>query len=105
MVDNILRFVASLPPSSEIVFSFVPPDDDPDGVDLEIARRAAAKFAKIGARWKSRVPPRAMVERLMNLAFRDVFHPSPELAKVRYFAGRPDKLMTPHFEQMIPATV
>jgi len=39
IVDDILRFVVSLPPSSEIVFSFVPPEDHLDGVDLEIARR------------------------------------------------------------------
>ena len=44
IVDTILRFVVSLPPWSEIVFSFVPPEDDLDGVDLEIAHRAAAKF-------------------------------------------------------------
>ena len=73
IVDDILRFVASLPPPSQIVFSFVPPDEDLNGIDLEIARRAAAKFATIGEPWKSRVRPRAMVERLMGLGFGDVF--------------------------------
>jgi O-methyltransferase involved in polyketide biosynthesis len=43
MADDILRFVASLAPSSEIVFTFVLPDDDLDGVNLEVARRAAAR--------------------------------------------------------------
>jgi O-methyltransferase involved in polyketide biosynthesis len=57
IVDTILRFVVSLPPFSEIVFSFVPPEDDLNGVDLEIARRAAVKFATIGEPWKSRVRP------------------------------------------------
>ena len=105
IVDTILRFVVSLPPWSEIVFSFVPPEDDLDGVDLEIAHRAAAKFATIGEPWKSRVRPQAMAERLKSLGFREVFHLSPELAPERYFAGRSDKLMAPHFEQMISAIV
>jgi methyltransferase (TIGR00027 family) len=105
VVDEILRFVLSLPPSSEIVFSFVPPDDDLDGIDLKIASRAAAKFATIGEPWKSRVQPRATAERLMGLGFGGVFHLSPELAQAQYFSGRSDKLTAPHFEQMIAAAV
>lgn len=105
IVDDILRFVASLPRSSEIVFSFVPPDDELDGLDLEIARLVAAKFAEIGEAWKSRVRPRTWDARLMGLGFREAFHLSPELAQVRYFAGRSDKMTAPHFEQMIAATV
>jgi methyltransferase (TIGR00027 family) len=104
-VDDILRFVVSLPPRSEIVFSFVPPDADLSGIDLEIARRAAAKFATIGEPWKSRVRPRTMAERLTGLGFGEVFHLSPALAQARYFSGRSDKLTAPHFEQMIAATV
>jgi O-methyltransferase involved in polyketide biosynthesis len=103
--DEILRFVLSLTPSSEIVFSFVPPDDDLDGIDLKIASRAAAKFATIGEPWKSRVQPRATAERLMGLGFGGVFHLSPELAQAQYFSGRSDKLTAPHFEQMIAAAV
>jgi methyltransferase (TIGR00027 family) len=105
IVDEMLRFVLSLPPSSEIVFSFKPLDEELDGVDLEITRLAAAKFAKIGEPWKIRAAPRVMIERLLALGFREVFHLSPELAKARYFTGRSDKLTAPHFEQMIAATV
>ena len=100
IVDDILRFVVSLPPPSEVVFSFVPPDEE-----MLIARRAAAKFATIGEPWKSRVGPRAMVERVRVLGFGEVFHLSPELAQAQYFSGRPDKLTAPHFEQMIAAIV
>jgi methyltransferase (TIGR00027 family) len=105
IVDDILSFVVSLRPSSEIVFSFIPPDADLDGLDLEITRRAATRLAKIGEPWKSRVRPQAMTERLTGLGFREVFHLSPELAQDRYFAGRSDKLSAPHFEQMISAIV
>ncbi len=105
IVNDILRFVVSLSPPSEVVFSFVPPDEDLNGIDLEIARRAAAKFATIGEPWKSRVGPHAMVERLRGLGFGEVFHLAPELAQAHYFSGRPDKLTAPHFEQMIAAIV
>jgi methyltransferase (TIGR00027 family) len=105
ITNDILRFVASLPPSSEIVFSFIPPDNDLDGVDLEITRRAATNFAKIGEPWKSRPQPHAMVGRVKGLGFRDVFHLSPELAQTLYFVGRSDKLTAPYFEQMVAALV
>jgi len=105
IVDDFLGFVASLPPRSEIVFSFVPPDADLSGIDLEIARRAAAKFATIGEPWKSRVRPPAMADRLTGLGFGEVFHLSPELAQAQYFYGRSDKLTAPHFDQIIAATV
>jgi methyltransferase (TIGR00027 family) len=105
IVDDILRFVASLPRSSEIVFSFVPPDDALSGLDLEIVRMVTARFAKIGEPWKSRVRPRAWQGRLAALGLRETFYLSPELAQVRYFAGRSDNMAAPHFEQMIAATV
>jgi methyltransferase (TIGR00027 family) len=104
IVDDILRFVASLPRPSEIAFSFVPPDDELDGLDLEIVELVTAKFAKIGEPWKSRVRPSAWGGRLRGLGFHEVFYLSPELAQVQYFGGRSDKMTAPHFEQMIAAT-
>jgi methyltransferase (TIGR00027 family) len=105
IVDDILRFVLSLPQQSEIVLSFVPPDDDLQGLDLEIVRRVTAKFAMIGEPWKSRVRPQAMADRLKGLGFRETFYLSPELAQARYFGGRSDKMTAPRFEQMIAARV
>ena len=105
MADDILRFVASLPPSSEIVFTFVLPEDAVDGVNLEIARRAAARTAELGEPWKSQVRPQALADKLKRLGFGEVFHLSPELAQARYFAGRSDKLAAPHWEQLISAVV
>jgi methyltransferase (TIGR00027 family) len=105
VVDDIFRFVVRLPPSSEIVFSFIPPDKDLDGLDLEITRQTSVKFAKMGEPWKTRAQPQAMAERLMGLGFREVIHLSPELAQQQYFVGRSDKLTAPHFEQMIAARV
>jgi len=105
IADVILRFVASLAPTSEIVFTFILPDDELDGVDLELARRAAAKTAELGEPWKSRQRPQAMIDKLTNIGFRDVYYLSPELAQERYFAGRSDKLTAPRVEQLVAATV
>jgi methyltransferase (TIGR00027 family) len=105
MVDDILRFVASLPPSSEIVFTFVLPDQELDGVNLEIAHRVATKAAELGEPWKSRIRPRPMIDKLTHFGFREVFHLSPEIAQAQYFAGRSDKLAAPQFEQLISAIV
>jgi methyltransferase (TIGR00027 family) len=105
IIDDILRLVASLPPPSEIVFSFILTDADLNGLDLEFARWLATKVASIGEPWKIRVRPQDMVERLSDLGFREVFHLSPELVQARYLSGRSDRLPAPHFEQMIAATV
>jgi methyltransferase (TIGR00027 family) len=105
IVDDILRFVVSLPPPSEIVFSFIPTNADLDGLDLEFARWLAAKVASVGEPWKIRVRPQDLVKRLRGLGFREVFYLSPELIQARYLSGRFDKLTAPHFEQMIAASV
>jgi methyltransferase (TIGR00027 family) len=105
IADDIFRFVTSLAPSSEIVFTFILPDNELTGVDLELARRVAARTAELGEQWKSRLQPPAMVDRLTRIGFREVFHLSPELAQERYFAGRSDKLRAPRFEQLISAMV
>jgi len=105
VINEILRFVASLAPSSEIVFTFILPDDKLDGVDLELARRVGARTAELGEPWKSRLPPPKMVDKLKRLGFREVFHLSPELAQERYFTRRSDKLTAPRFEQLISAIV
>jgi hypothetical protein len=45
----------SLPRRSEIAFSFVPPDDELDGLDLEIVRLVTAKFFQ---NWRALEKPR-----------------------------------------------
>jgi len=104
-VDDIFPFVLSLPPPSEIVFSFMPTDADLNGLDLEFARWLAAKVASIGEPWKLRMRSQDIIERLSCLGFRDVFHLSPERLQAQYLSGRSDKLPAPHFEQMIAAMV
>jgi methyltransferase (TIGR00027 family) len=82
-IDSMFRFVASLRPGSEIVFSFVPPVDE------------------FGEPWKTRLRPRDVMLQLRSLGFSDVFHLTREAAHARYFAGRQDGLRPAGYEQVI----
>jgi methyltransferase (TIGR00027 family) len=104
-VDALLRFASSLKAGSEIVFSFVPPDDDLQGDDVQIALGAAERVAAMGEPWKTRLRSRELVERLTRFGFSDVFHLTPDLAQQRYFAGRQDGLRATGLEQVISAIV
>jgi methyltransferase (TIGR00027 family) len=104
-IDLLLRFVVSLPPGSEIVFSFVIPEDELDGDDLDVAIRSAARTDALGEPWKSRLRTCDLIERLAQIGFSDIFHLTPAAAQARYFAGRRDSLRAPVLEQLIAATV
>jgi methyltransferase (TIGR00027 family) len=104
-IDALLRFVASLKTGSEIAFSFVTPDEELDGEDLEITIRSVARTTALGEPWKTRLQPQELLQRLTGLGFSNVFHLTPELAQARYFAGRTDGLRAPRWEQLIAAVV
>jgi len=104
-VDALLAFASSLKAGSEIVFSFVPPDDDLQGADVQMAADAAGRNAALGEPWNTRLRPCALVARLTELGFRDVFHLTPELAQQRYFSGRKNQSSIPGVEQIICAIV
>ncbi len=103
--DLTLKFVLSLPPGSEIVFSFVLA-----GIALSLAERVgAAAFAAIGAargeRWLSRFSPEQLADKLTSMGFSKVKHFSTDAANARYFRGRRDGLEPSNVEQMMRAIV
>ncbi len=104
-ITALFSFVASLKPGSEIVFSFVLPDEDLEDDDLDVARRSVARTAALGEPWKSRLQPHKILHRLDDFGFTEIFHLTPELAHQRYFAKRTDALRAPHWEQLIAAVV
>jgi methyltransferase (TIGR00027 family) len=101
----LLRFMVSLPPGSEIVFSFVVPEDELDGDDLDVAIRSRARADSVGEPWKTRLRARDVIERLAQTGFSDIFHLTPAAAQARYFAGRDDGLRASALEQLIAAIV
>ena len=102
-VTALFRFAGSLARGSETVFTFVPHDDEIDGVDLEIVKRAMLRVAKLGEPWMTRLRPRDLLSALDEIGFAEVFHLSPELAQQCYFAGREDGLRAPRWEHLIAA--
>lgn len=104
-LGSLLSFAASLNPGSELVLSFVPPEDELAGLDLDAAARSVARTTELGEPWKTRLRAHELVDWLVRLGFSDVWHLSPEMAQARYFAGRHDGLRVPHLEQLIAATV
>jgi methyltransferase (TIGR00027 family) len=102
-VERLFHFPASLTPPSEIVFSFVPPDDELDGDDLAAATQAVVLTEALGEPWKSRFHVSDLIDLLVRAGFRDVFHLTPEVAQQRYFAERRDMLKAHRLEQLIAA--
>ena len=87
-VDALFGFAAQLPTGSELVFSFAPADHP-----LEVERGEVFRFwprPPLGEPWKSRLPAGELVAQLADLAFSDIFHLTPELARQRYFADQPE---------------
>ena len=104
-LDALFGFVASLARGSELVLSFVLPDDDLAGEDREEIRVSIARTDHMGEPWLTRVRPPDMIARLGGFGFSDIFHLEPSLAQRRYFVGRQDGLQAPWREQLIAAIV
>jgi methyltransferase (TIGR00027 family) len=99
----LFAFAASLPAQSEIVFSFVPPDDELAEDDLAATTYSGTLAETLGEPWKTRLRPSEAFAILTCLGFGEVFHLTPERAHRRYFAGRSDTLRAPRFEQLMAA--
>ena len=104
-VDALLRFAATLTRGSEIVLSFVPPEDELNGNDLDAAIQSVVRTNGLGEPWKYRCRPRDLIDQLSGFGFSDVFHLTPALAQKRYFADRRDNLRAAQWEQLIAAIV
>ena len=104
-IETTLRFVASLPHSSEIAFQFVIPQDQLSGIDGEVSSFAANRAAMRGEPWITRLDPEECKSWLVNLGFSKVFHLTPEAAQRRYFDGRRDGLRVYRVSEMMDAVV
>lgn len=103
--DQTLDMVLSAGRGSEIVFSFVTPDEVLAPDDAALVRAFIAQFAAIGEPWLLRIAPKQLAARLTSKGFSKVFHLTPDLANVRYFQNRRDGLNASFIEQMMNATV
>jgi methyltransferase (TIGR00027 family) len=97
-------FAVSLPNGSEMVFTFVPPDDELSGDDLA-AIRAAVELHSKREPWITRLRALELADDLKRLGFSEIFHVTREHLHRLYFASRGDKLRAPAVEQLIAAIV
>jgi methyltransferase (TIGR00027 family) len=104
-IEALARFAASMQVQSEIVFSFVFPNDDLEGQELEAALHGVASTKAMGEPWVTRLRVSELFDLLTRLGFGEVFHLTPKRAQQRYFAGRDDMLKAPQLEQLIAAVV
>jgi len=104
-LDATFEFILSLPRSSEIVFSFIVPQDALSGVEADAVSIAAQSAAEVGEPWLTRLHAADLVTRLRAMGFSQVIHLTPEEGRERYFAGRRDGLRERRGEQLMRAIV
>jgi methyltransferase (TIGR00027 family) len=97
-------FTASLLVGTEMVFTFVPPDDELSGDDLASAR-ASAELHRNLEPWITRLRAPELLDDLKRLKFGEISRLTREHVHQLYFASRRDKLRAPAVEQLIAAIV
>lgn len=87
-----LRFIASLPHGSAIVFDFRVPGETMNPVEKLISEIIAQHLAAMGEPWISAFEPAALREKVRSLGFREVETHEPDQLNRRYFYRRKDGL-------------
>lgn len=89
---EIFRFVARLPQSSEIVFTFSAPESALTA--SENAGRAAlsAMVGSLGEQWRTHFDEGELTGKLREMGFGEIEVLTPEETERRYFHGRSDGL-------------
>jgi methyltransferase (TIGR00027 family) len=103
--DTTFQFVLSLPRWSEIVFSFILPQDAVAGVEADALVSAAHRAAQVGEPWLTRFRGDELGVKLRMMGFSQVIHLTPEEARERYFGDRTDGLRERRGEQLMRAIV
>jgi methyltransferase (TIGR00027 family) len=103
-IEETLRYVLSLPPSSGIALTFMLPEALL-GEELDAIRVLSEFGASVGEPWLSRFEPARLIAWLRELGFSNVAHLTPEVAREQYFRDRTDALPVPSYEQVLSATV
>jgi methyltransferase (TIGR00027 family) len=104
-INETLKFVLTLPRSSEIVFSFILPFEMSPSLEAEALATVARKAADIGEPWLSTFRAEDLKIRLRAMGFSEVIHLTPEDVYERYLKNRRDGLEARRGEQLIRAVV
>jgi len=104
-VLDVFRFVASLPPPSQIVFDFVMGDAELNDIEREAMKTITEFVERYGEPWLCRFGPTELQQTLHDVGFSETFYFSHALATQRYFDGRDDGLHLDFTTQMMSAIV
>jgi methyltransferase (TIGR00027 family) len=104
-VEELFRLVGSMPPGSEIVFTFSQPDAALDAGQLEVRAKIHEAVNEMGEPWRSYFEPERLREMLLRSGFSEVSFLSPAEADERYFRGRTDELRPPRHVRLGRAVV
>ncbi|HEV3061726.1 MAG TPA: SAM-dependent methyltransferase [Vicinamibacterales bacterium] len=104
-IESTLALVLTLPRGSEIVLSFVLPQEMLSGIEADAMATAAARAAEVGEPWLSRLHPADVAAQLDRMGFSEVVLLTPEQARERYLKNRRDRLTGRRGEQLIRAIV
>jgi len=96
--------VLSLARGSEIVFSFILPQQALSGIEADAAATAAAKSAEVGEPWLSRWDPADIAALLRRMGFSEISSLTPEQVQERYLKDRRDGLKARRGERLMRAT-
>jgi methyltransferase (TIGR00027 family) len=104
--DAVFALVSSLPPPSEIVFTFSPPQSSLEAKEAQGQGRAslAAVVEQLGEPWRTHFEPQALAEKLQTLGFAEMETLSKEESE-RYFRDRSDSLRAPKHGRIARAVV
>ncbi|WP_224360289.1 class I SAM-dependent methyltransferase [Hyalangium versicolor] len=101
-VHQVFTFVGSLPPSSEIVFTFTGTRQE---VDQPALPALASRVESLGEPFRSHLFEEDLVPKLTGLGFSEVTVLTPEQSRERYFQGRSDRLPAPRRARIASARV
>jgi methyltransferase (TIGR00027 family) len=104
-VFDTFRFVAKMPPGSQIVFDFTLADSELDAEGLQAYAIISQHLNRHGEPWLARFAPGTLENDLKNLGFSQVCYFSQELAWQRYLKDRTDGLSLNIMMQLMSATV
>jgi O-methyltransferase involved in polyketide biosynthesis len=104
-LDATFQFVVSLPSSSEVVFSFILPQEAVSRVEAEAQAIAAQRAAEAGEPWLTRCHANELTAKLRSMGFSRIIQLTPEGARRRYFGNRRDGLRERRGEQLMRAIV
>lgn len=103
--DAIFRLVASMPRTSEIVFTFSQPESDLSPQDAKHRARISASVEAMGEPWRTFYDPEVLVKKLKAMGFSNIPFLTPEDAEENYLKGRTDGLRAPKRGRLASAVV